>query len=269
MENLAQPQPRPGHPGRSESQEVSPNSDRSEHHHPRGSASFDLSSVAQSTGHLAESAFSNLRKSLTTQRPFSVVSPSMETNRAASASPQPDRELKPVSKPTLEDRLRASFAIGDLSGNPTPFPSHAPSPSPRLVSVPNGVRSPESTPLPDSPPMSPSPVDLTSPQQSKAQLPSSASTEHPLSDVLEERPAITKEKSFRIAISPPPPRYPEADIPLPLFSPTPTNLSASQSSQSSTSFSQEVPQQPNGVANPGVDGLLARSKFLEIGRAHV
>ena len=154
MENLAQPQPRPGASAsavQSGSQEVSP--ERPGH---VSRASFDLSNVAQSTGFLAESAFSNLRKSLAAQRPLNFT-----TVPEGKQSPQPDREreLKPVSvtKPTLEDRLRASFAIGEASNATTPDAiSHSPSPKPGSTSVLGNIAnapilSPKSTPLPDSP----------------------------------------------------------------------------------------------------------------------
>ncbi|KAL5534154.1 hypothetical protein ACEPAG_615 [Sanghuangporus baumii] len=267
MENLAQPQPqtRPSHPGRSESQEVSPTSQSAgvDRQHSRGSPSFDLTSVAHSTSHLAESAFSNLRKSLAAQRPFNVVSPSAESARAASTSPRPDRELKPVSKPNLEDRLRASFTIGDISGSPTPNPSHAPSPKPQQPAT-NAILSPSSTPLPDSPPTSPPPIDLTSPLQSGSQLPPAGADDHPLADSLTETsidksPTIMKNRGIKIALSPTRSRYPEADVPLPLASPVPTNLSASQSSQQSISPLLDGPLQANGET----EDLKSKLQLLE------
>ncbi|KAL5535605.1 hypothetical protein ACEPAF_3699 [Sanghuangporus sanghuang] len=264
MENIAQPQPqtRTSHPGRSESQEVSPTSQSTgvDRQHSRGSPSFDLTSVAQSTSHLAESAFSNLRKSLAAQRPFNVVSPSAESARAASTSPQSDRELKPVSKPNLEDRLRASFTIGDISGSPTPDPSHAPSPKPQQPAA-NAVLSPPSTPLPDSPPTS---FDLTSPLQSGPQSPPASADDHPLAESLTEisidkSPTIMRNRGIRIALSPTRSRYPEADVPLPLASPVPTNLSASQSSQQSISPLLDGPLQTNGE----VEDLKTKLQQLE------
>lgn len=263
MDSLAQPQPRPTHPGRAESQEFSRDPDRLERQHSRGghggSASFDISSVAQSTGNLAESAFSNLRKSLAVQRPFAAAgSPSAEAARFGSTSPEPEREreLKPVSKPALEDRLRASFAIGDVSGSPTPSTSHAPSPRPSQPAAPMPIQvlSPKSTPLPDTPPVSPLAVDLTSPPIQPLRLEDSALVTHPLSAddgdaaVVQNQSLAVKDKGFRIDISPLHSRFPEADVPLPPFSPTPTNLSASHShsSQASVSPLLESPSPPNG-----------------------
>ncbi|KAI5123779.1 hypothetical protein M0805_000368 [Coniferiporia weirii] len=227
MENLAQPQPRPGRPGRPESQDFSP--ERSEH--ARGSTSFDISSVAQSTGHLAESAFTNLRKSLVSQRPFTVSSPSADSS--ANPSPRPDRELRPVTKSTLEDRLRASFAIGEASTSTTPGPSIAPSPRPALSPAPGRVASPESTPLPDSPTpspsrgfASPSPSDLSSPPAEEFRLPKE------LSDGLSENEQTGPSENAGSSTSSDPSRYPEADIPLPPCSPVSNSITASRSSES-------------------------------------
>lgn len=238
VEGLAQPQPRPSKPQRTESQDLT-GSDRPGEH-TRGSTSFDLSSVAHSTGHLAESAFSNLRKSLAAQRPFTVTSPSAEgTGRA---SPQADRELKPVSKPTLEDRLRASFAIGDLSVSPSPGPSQAASPKPPSQGIDD--ISPHSIPLPGSPVQSDE-VDTSSPSH-----PLSGESHHDIPDNNTQEEAQSKpestpeEKSSEEQEAPigngtgemnnntdEDKRYPEADVPLPLLSPIPTNLAATQSIQ--------------------------------------
>ncbi|EJD03875.1 uncharacterized protein FOMMEDRAFT_121185 [Fomitiporia mediterranea MF3/22] len=270
MENLAQPQPRPSHPGRSESQELATDSERLNHQHARGSASFDLSSVAHSTGTLAESAFSNLRKSLAAQRPYTATSPSAESPRAGSSSPKPDRELRPVSKPGLEERLRASFAIGDVSTSPTPTPSHAPSPGPHRPAPTNEVVSPRSVPLPDSVPTSPVPIDIPAPIPLSLQIMDVPLESHPLAeDVVEPSvgnggDSTAKSRDFKITISPTP-RYPEADIPLPLASPVPTNLSASQSSQSShlsASPVLESPAKPSGTEED-TEGLETRLKLLE------
>ncbi|KAH8120436.1 hypothetical protein DFH11DRAFT_1560033 [Phellopilus nigrolimitatus] len=267
VENLAQPQPHPTHSGRSESQDFSP--ERSEHqqHARAASASFDLSSVAQSTGHLAESAFSNLRKSLAAQRAFAATSPTPAAGGSRNMSPQPDRELRAVTKLTLEDRLRASFAIGEASGSTTPdHLSQAPSPRPALppTPAPDRVMSPTSMPLPDSPVASPTPdIGLTSPSPLTLSTPpivddppsekSGANIELNESD---RSTSISKERDIRIDISPVRIRYAEADIPLPLFSPGPTNLSASQSSHSAQS---DIYPQVDGV----VDGLRTTLSSLE------
>ncbi|KAF7310969.1 GRIP domain-containing protein [Mycena chlorophos] len=114
------------------------------------------SPASSSTGQLADAALSNLRKSLHQQRP------------SGSAKSPPPR-----AKSTLEDRLRASFAIGDTSSaEPTPaassrvspVPESAPSnPDPILEPVSIHPLSPSSTPLPDSPVIT-SPIQLHEPE---------------------------------------------------------------------------------------------------------
>jgi hypothetical protein len=81
---------------------------------------------------LADTALSNLRKSLASKR---------------SSSPASVREHK-SPKSTLEDRLRASFAIGDVSSRGTPEPSSTTSPI--HGQEPEGSL-PSSIPLPESP----------------------------------------------------------------------------------------------------------------------
>ncbi|KAJ6503473.1 hypothetical protein C8R47DRAFT_1316667 [Mycena vitilis] len=126
-------------------------------------------SIDGSAGQLADSALSNLRKSLASQRP---ASPSQK-------SPPPPR----AHKLTLEDRLRAAaFSIGEASTETTPAASSRVSPAPPPVDTvaeplekaaetepiaapettaepqPNTIQtvfSPSSTPLPDSPVSSP------------------------------------------------------------------------------------------------------------------
>ncbi|KAF5377593.1 hypothetical protein D9615_005338 [Tricholomella constricta] len=104
-------------------------------------------SSPMSSSQLAESALSNLRKSLAIQRSGSVGSPSKHS------SPTPPRDGR--TKSTLEDRLRAAtFAIGEASNATTPEISRKPSPSVTSV-VSSHPLSPSSTPLPDSPAASP------------------------------------------------------------------------------------------------------------------
>ncbi|KAG9106240.1 hypothetical protein FRC07_008896, partial [Ceratobasidium sp. 392] len=85
---------------------------------------------------LADSAMSNLRRSLTLQRSASVNSGISEVSPQerkvlhsfSSANGASERELSPVQAPiprrtagiSLEDRLRANFAIGETSGSPSP-----------------------------------------------------------------------------------------------------------------------------------------------------
>lgn len=155
-----------------------------------------------SPAHLAESALSNLRKTLVAQRP---ASPANGAAPASTASPEPTPA--PVSKPrsstrtTLEDRLRAKFAIGDASNQSTPATSSRASPAPvssadhplalpssrsstpdiPIVKGPPNPLSPTSTPLPDSPMVSPTPVHAQSLIATAANI-SVASLPGPLSE---------------------------------------------------------------------------------------
>ncbi|KAI0652235.1 hypothetical protein C8Q79DRAFT_84554 [Trametes meyenii] len=136
-----------------------------------------IRSSVSSSSQLAESAISNLRKSLVSQRP---ASPANSPVTAASPEPTttPAPKPRPAGRVTLEDRLRAKFAIGDASNTPTPASSSRASPVPTsaadhplatppsrtstptqdipVVKGPPNPLSPASTPLPDSPLVSPS-----------------------------------------------------------------------------------------------------------------
>ncbi|KAJ6604727.1 hypothetical protein DFH09DRAFT_1257444 [Mycena vulgaris] len=106
---------------------------------PSRSRSLDGHASPPSTGQLAESALSNLRKSLASQRP---ASPSQK-------SPPPPR----AHKSTLEDRLRATFTIGEASSESTPAASSRLAETPNSVSEPElsiQIKSPSSMPLPES-----------------------------------------------------------------------------------------------------------------------
>jgi hypothetical protein len=106
---------------------------------------------------LAESALSNLRHSLASRRPASPDS-----------SPQPPKianhgfhEAGSKLRLNLEERLRASFTIGEASNGTTPSESLRPSPVPLPPS--EHPLSPELVPLPDSPPPSPTAENLIPP----------------------------------------------------------------------------------------------------------
>lgn len=127
---------------------------------PSRTRSLDGTTAPPSTGQLAESALSNLRKSLASQRP---ASPGQK-------SPPPPR----AHKSTLEDRLRANFTIGEASNESTPAVSSRVSPAPppvdkpaeELAPVPEPElsiqpMSPASTPLPES--RISSPIELHEP----------------------------------------------------------------------------------------------------------
>lgn len=181
--------------------------------------SLAIRTSISSPAHLAESALSNLRKTLVAQRP---ASPANGAAPASTASPEPTPA--PVSKPrsgtrtTLEDRLRAKFAIGDASNQSTPATSSRASPAPvssadhplalpssrsstpdiPIVKGPPNPLSPTSTPLPDSPMVSPTPVHAQSMNATAANI-SVASLPGPLSDPSEasaepaEPPAVNTE----------------------------------------------------------------------------
>ncbi|KAJ7492547.1 hypothetical protein FB451DRAFT_1078701 [Mycena latifolia] len=136
---------------------------------PARSASLDGHTA--STGQLAESALSNLRKSLANQRP---ASPSQK-------SPPPSR----AHKSTLEDRLRATFTIGEASSestppassrvSPAPPPADKPAEAPTRASEPElsiKIMSPSSTPLPESRVVSPIEVHEPAPVLAAPTLPS-------------------------------------------------------------------------------------------------
>ncbi|KDQ63671.1 hypothetical protein JAAARDRAFT_29700 [Jaapia argillacea MUCL 33604] len=92
---------------------------------------------------LAETAFQNLRKTLVTQR-------------SSSPGPLSSPSTGPSRRPNLEERLRATFTIGNASANTTPDLSARASPNPDSA-APAGREhmSPTSTPLPMSPVLGP------------------------------------------------------------------------------------------------------------------
>ena len=288
--NIAQPQPRIT---RSGSQDLTDTERSPEHLHPRGSASFDLSGVAHSTGHLAESAFSNLRKSLVSQRPFGAsTSPTSQESsssittttgtRGNSISPQSDRESRSGMRTTLEERLRASFAIGEASNPTTPEPSHSSTPKPQVVEPSNQqLLSPRLVPLPDSRPPTPVEIDHTSPLPPTTDLPKETTEPENHDPIPESKPQQEEEQNvdtvasadtspvkkgeFKIDIFPHT-RYPEADVPLPPFSPIPTNLSASQSTQSVHSPVPDETSQPSTSEEDSLDSEKLQSQYTDLER---
>ncbi|GLB36220.1 putative mediator complex subunit Med5 [Lyophyllum shimeji] len=146
VENLAPAAPRESSDGTSADTRREPVS-RS------GSLDSPLRSASpMSSSQLAESALSNLRKSLASQRSGSVGS------IPRNASPTPSREGR--TKSTLEERLRAAtFAIGDASNATSPEPSRKPSPAITSV-VSDHPLSASPAPPPDS--VQPSPKNGTS-----------------------------------------------------------------------------------------------------------
>ncbi|KAI0830676.1 hypothetical protein BC628DRAFT_891281 [Trametes gibbosa] len=171
VESLAQPVKPAGSPESASGEEAA-----------RSSVDGIRTSLSSST-FLAESALNNLRKTLVAQRPGSPAN----ANAQASTSPPepaatPAPKPRPTARTTLEDRLRAKFAIGDASNSSTPASSSRASPAPVAVADhpladapsrsstpdipavkgPPNPLSPRSTPLPDSPLMSPVPQPFRS-----------------------------------------------------------------------------------------------------------
>ncbi|KLO20203.1 hypothetical protein SCHPADRAFT_34879 [Schizopora paradoxa] len=221
VENLAQPTPQ-----RASSQSPERRPERPEH---RTRNSFDThgsptrgqgnSAGSQSTGSLAEAAFTNLRKSLAANRaPFSIVSPGGGESSSGRSSPAPgpqSRELKPIAshKTTLEERLRASFAIGEASTSTTPENlSHAPSPKPQTeISPPEQILSPSSTPLPESPITGPSSVSHTIIPETSATTESDNGTSSSNDEPLDE--AANGEAEVHPGLNIPLPASPEPEHP--------------------------------------------------------
>lgn len=127
--------------------------------HPGGESSADTrsrsldvnTSRSPSSTQLPEPALSNLRKSLAVQRVASTSPQRRSTSPGPSSLPKNSADTS-ARKSRLEERLRASFTIGDSPGSPTPnaTPSRA-SPAPDAIRVTQHPLSPESIPLPGSP----------------------------------------------------------------------------------------------------------------------
>jgi hypothetical protein len=137
VENLAQPIPRPSQddPFPADVRTRSPDSQR------------------PSSPQLAENTLVNLRTSIAAQRAASPVQQNTGNPRPRSASPGPSSTARSTSdaglrKTTLEERLRASFAVSESSGSSAPNPSTSVS---STVPVTQHPLSPASTPVPDSP----------------------------------------------------------------------------------------------------------------------
>lgn len=159
--------------------------------------SLDVTSIRQSlpsSTQLADTALSTLRKTLATQRPASPVS--------KSSSPA---EGQSRQRTTLEDRLRARFAIGEASNGtspalstgstpsstPTPLTDHPLSPPPSEPQPPtqseqDQLKSPKSIPLPGSPVVSPT---IASP------VPKTHEVFHPLASELDALSALQLDQS--------------------------------------------------------------------------
>ncbi|EPQ61437.1 hypothetical protein GLOTRDRAFT_102471 [Gloeophyllum trabeum ATCC 11539] len=182
------------------------------------SRSLDLrQALPLPSGQLAESALENIRKSLTSQR-------------AGPTATSPPPGTSPRRRPNLEERLKATFTIGEASNDPSPSAgSRASTPVP----VSKHPLSPGSTPLPASPPLSPrNSIDLR-PEPVPVALPSPSISS--LTDG--DKPTSTAGGGED--------RYPEADIPLPSDSPE-------------SDISPEGPQVSNESVSPGASDAPPR-----------
>ncbi|KAF8216144.1 hypothetical protein K438DRAFT_1926517 [Mycena galopus ATCC 62051] len=151
-----------------------------------------------SDGHsTAESALSNLRKSLASQRP---ASPS----QTQKSSPAPR-----AHKMSLEDRLKAAtFTIGEVSGETTPTVSSRVSPAPTPVTPPvDKALSPVDT-------TTPSKLDLTTELTTVTEHPLSPST-MPLPESRVSSPIELQEPAPILVALPPPEPVPTPSEPVP------------------------------------------------------
>ncbi|KAF9229358.1 hypothetical protein BS17DRAFT_689886 [Gyrodon lividus] len=247
------------------------------------SRSPDVNSLRQSSTHssaqLAENALMNLRKSLATQRSASPAPPNTGNLQPRSGSPGPSSLPKNNSdsglrKTTLEERLRASFVVGDASEGSTPHPSTRVS-SPPLVSVTQHPLSPTSTPLPESPNLptvtTPSPPELSpaifvSPESTDPladdcqQMDTGAEGDIELSGIVpsslpigETRQAMDKELQ--------PEAQKDIDLSIPADPLTPP-LEAEHPSRESVAVTSE-PTIPSGSTDADVETLQERLKLVE------
>ena len=167
---------------------------------------------------LADSALSNIRKSLQAQRPVTPARAGIN-GVAGGGAHDPNK-----SRSRLEERLRASlsFGIGEMSGPSTelntPISTKAPTPLPTTDATP---ASPTKTPLPDSP------ISLAAENGTGIQPPPLS-----LGDPLGASSAVSS--SFHPPISPTTKSKPESDLPVditdtadnvPLNQPTPLHHS--------------------------------------------
>ena len=156
-----------------------------------------------SSTQLADSAISNLRKSLANQRPRSPGPQSLPRSTSLS-----DSELR-SSKSNIEERLRAKFAIGEASNATTPDLSGRASPASVVTQQHQHSLSPTSIPSPRSP-------VLRSQTETTTVLIDSAVMNCP-----EQLDVLTPSNPVRVDTlnsAQSEERYPEADIPLPLDS---------------------------------------------------
>lgn len=235
VEGFAQPQPR-------RSQDF--NSDDSDRF-TSGPPDVQSARQSQSTNQLADAALNNLRRSFVSQRSGSPLSRS--SSPVSSSVPKSNSTPDPgLRKFTLEERLRASFSVGDASNTTSPAISSRASPASSAVVVTQHPLSPTSIPLPASPVILP--VATSPPQVSDTQpsgLPSYPSpfslAANYLQDASEEGPHATSTTEVPQAL---------AQVPLPLSSEKAPAAEYSDSLPKPASVStgiEENPQLPNDL----------------------
>jgi hypothetical protein len=213
VEHLAQQQQSPPPPRRPASNSVS--SQSSAHHAQAGNDTQRSPTNSLDEGRMAETALLNFRKTLISSR-SSSPGPSQISDKESS------RQIR-----SLEDRLRASFALGEASERTTPDTSKLPSPGevdPVSVALP---LSPEQelpvpsleeafdplgaqlSPDPSRNALSPPPLAAAEPERAFAEpLP------HPPSEAVHEPTSDTDPPGAASPISSPPPESPKVVPPL-------------------------------------------------------
>ncbi|KAG1757494.1 hypothetical protein EDB19DRAFT_1891247 [Suillus lakei] len=199
VEGFAQPQPR-------RSQDFNGDENRFTNGPPDTQSARQL----QSTNQLADAALNNTRKSFASQRPGSPLSRS--SSPVSSSIPKSNSAPDPgLRKFTLEERLRASFSVGEASNTTSPAISSRASPTPNAVLVTQHPLSPTLIPLPASPVIlpaaaSPPHISDTKPSDIPADpSPFSLAADH-LQDASEEGSHATSSSEVPQAL---------ADVPLP------------------------------------------------------
>lgn len=152
-------------------------------------------------------------------RPFTAQRPASPLSRSSSPAPSftsksnitPDPGLR---KSTLEERLRASFTVGEASNTTTPTVSSraSPSPAPNAALVTQHPLSPTWIPLPASPALS---AAASPPQISDIQCNHPSEDPPAFSLTVNHFQDDTSEKGFQTSSSSEAPQAP-ADVPLPL-----------------------------------------------------
>ncbi|KAJ6610071.1 hypothetical protein B0H10DRAFT_2438222 [Mycena sp. CBHHK59/15] len=231
---------------------------------PTRSHSQDGPSPSPSTGQLAESALSNLRKSLAIQRP------------ASPGHSGPNLAVSKAHKSTLEDRLRANFTIGEASGETTPAASSRVSPIPAVLTLAATAQhsetsarveaqqnplSPSSTPLPESRVSSPvrldEPPPIIAPPPSTESTPSQSTATPPAAPVAPPPPESTAPPPSE---SNAPPLSASDAVPI---HPTPPVLETTPAADAEVAVLPEAQVIDDGPRVTDVDALRERLKLVE------